>query len=110
MKLLTGKDRVEYECLSRSLASYAVSVDSLQARIEEGKLREQSLASDITRERQRADNAIDALLALRGIPPVTPQPPQAYTEQDPLREDPEAVARIEQLIADHGLGAVVTER
>jgi hypothetical protein len=106
MRLLTGKDREEYELALQRCASYAAEAEQLRDRLEELQATLKRVDEERVHERQRADNAVDALLAVRGVPPITPLPsPPEY--EDPLREDPEEVARIEADMVKHGIGAVL---
>jgi hypothetical protein len=56
---------------------------------------------------ERADRATDELLALRGLPPVSP-PPTMPTFQNDLDEDPERVAQVESRMKQ-GDATVFTE-
>lgn len=47
-------------------------------------------------QRDRADRAVDELLALRGLPPISPQREMVQDMSDVLTEDPEQVAKIEE--------------
>ena len=106
MRLLTGKDRKEYELMLQRCASFAAEGEQLQDRLEELQATLKRVDEERVHERQRADNAVDALLAVRGVPPITPLPsPPEYV--DPNREDPDEVARIEKAMVDHGMGAFV---
>jgi hypothetical protein len=59
---------------------------------------------ELARERMRADNAIDELLAVRGVGPVTPPSPQVEQKpKDFFAEDPVEVQRIHDRMKVDGL-------
>jgi hypothetical protein len=110
MRLLTGKDRVEFERVLIRSAAQAAELDMLRRAEGDQKIAVADLKSDVTRERQRADNAIDELLAMRGIAPVSvPPEPRSVDVNDIFTEDPDEVAKIEQRMRDQGIGAVLME-
>ena len=97
MRLLTGKHRVEYETLIQRAAERWLQVELLQDRLKESREDQMHLREERDRERQRADNAVDALLAMRGIPPVSVQePPPPVEDYNPRAEDPQEAERIEK--------------
>jgi hypothetical protein len=60
------------------------------------------LRDDWVYERERADRAVDSLLASKGLASILPSTPvQMEAEQDPFAEDPKEVNRI---LAEMGLG------
>jgi len=110
MRILTGKDREAYDLLLQQKAMFAAEGDQLEIRVAELLERVKALQADCTRERQRADTAVDELLAIRGIPPISPQPPMAPSgDFNPLAEDPEEAARIEKRMLEMGPAAVLAE-
>lgn len=57
-------------------------------------------------EQVRANAAVDELLALRGLPPVTPQEEPTVSVTDALAETEQEKAEMEALMRDRGFGAV----
>jgi hypothetical protein len=108
MRILTGKDREQFEALlvlqarmDGTLIAAKDTILSLGAQV-------QQLQAACDRERQRADNAIDELLAMRGIAPVSvPPEPRDLSDGDPFQEDPDEVAKIEKRMMEQGYGAVL---
>lgn len=110
MRLLTGKDREAYEALLKSEANLQGQCGHLETRLGDAQEETQRLRGDCARERQRADAAVDELLSLRGIPPISPQLPMAPSgDFNPLAEDPEEAARIEKRMMEMGPAAVFAE-
>lgn len=110
MRLVTGRDRIAYEAVLQGMASLSAEQGGLHARLTECQAEITRLRADVSRERQRADNAIDELLAMRGIAPVSvPPEPRDLGDGDPFREDPEAVASLERRMRDQGIGALLFE-
>ena len=108
MRLLTGKDRIAFESVLQGMASLSAENVQLREWIEKQEEENLFIRSEVTRERQRADNAIDELLAMRGIAPVSvPPEPRDLSSEDPFAEDPVEVAKIEQRMKDEGFGAVL---
>ena len=71
----------------------------------------QRLKEDIARERERADRAVDELLALRGVSPVTP-PPKPGTPEDFMRlfeEDEEELLALKKRMETEGAVAVLKD-
>jgi hypothetical protein len=110
MKLLTGTDRVEYESLLFRCAVYSEKADAYAGVAKQAEERCARLEAQLQYEKERADRAVDELLAVRGCPPVSP--PQTEfamnSSLDFLDEDPDKVAAIERRIAQ-GDATVFTE-
>jgi hypothetical protein len=110
MRILTGKDRIEFERVLIRSAAQAAELEMLRRAEGDHKLAVVDLRADVSRERQRADNAVDELLALRGIAPISvPPEPRDLGDGDPFAEDPDEVAKIEQRMKAEGFGAVLGE-
>ena len=94
MRILTGKDRAEYEGMIRRLSEYAVDVARLDVHVQLLTHETKYFKERCDNERARADRAVDSLLEVRGFAPIThsAMPPSL---PDFLAEDPEAVADIE---------------
>ena len=64
--------------------------------------RVKELRADWVYERERADRAVDSLLASKGLPPVMPEAIQRdEPEPDPFAEDP---AEVNRILVGMGLG------
>ena len=110
MRFLTGKDREAYDLLLQQKAMFAAEADQLETRVTELQERVKALEADHARERQRAENATDALLSLHGIVPISPQQPMAPSgDFNPLAEDPVEAERIEKRMLEMGPAAVLAE-
>jgi len=110
MRILTGKDREKYGGIIERVESLKAQLEFLEWVKKELNDELQRKRVDCDRERQRADNAVDALLAMRGVPPVSPQleiPPVSY--ENPLKEDPAEVERIEADMKRLGVGVVLAQ-
>jgi len=110
MKILTGPDRRLVEQLATEAVRAATEAVHLREAVETLRAEVARLHRAWERERQRADTAVDQLLALRGIPPVTPVQGPPVTVENPMAEDPEEVARIEREMQQRGFGAVLGGR
>ena len=108
MHWMTGRHRKDYEAMIIERASLQVSVLHLELQIERDAQEIKRLMGEVARERQRADNAVDDLLVVRGINPITPMPP-GPREEDPLAEDPDEVDKIEARMRKEGYGSVLAE-
>lgn len=110
MRLLTGKDRKEYEDMRGDGMRMQAAIVAAESRALELGKENEWLRHEHDRERQRANNAVDALLAMRGISPISPEldvPPVTF--EDPLAEDPAEVERIEADMKRLGVGAVFAQ-
>jgi hypothetical protein len=101
MRILTGADREYYENLIRMNAQAVTRMALYEELIRD-------LREDVNRERERANRAVDAQLAVRGFPTVTP-PTSIPDFPDVLEEDPEAVAKVEARM-QQGDATVFAER
>lgn len=101
MRILTGKHRIEYTRLLLQTGR----AESLTAHLDFTLAEIERLRTDLQRERQRADNAVDQLLAERGIPPVTPGDVQDLRIRDIFRPDPAKVKEVEEQYKAAGFGA-----
>ncbi len=92
MRILTGKDRWEYE---RGLIQRVHAEASLISLTVE----RDRLLREVEYERDRANQAVDALLLSKGHPPVSPSRP----EEDPaltfFEEDPETLKALHKKIS-----------
>lgn len=87
----------KFEFLIASSHEYALEASLLTKRLSD-------LTVDLTRERQRADNAIDELLATKGLAPISPPPPQpTLDDPDPFSEVVEEADRWRKYIEERGL-------
>jgi len=103
MQIITGKHRHAYEFLIAQAAADAARVRELEARVAH-------LTAQAEREQHRADNAIDELLATKGLAPVSPPPPlPAISENDPFVEDQGEVDKWRKVIAKAGLVTAMDE-
>ena len=110
MRILTGKDRVEHEGRLQRLSMLEAENRALHHTCDAHEKYENRLIEMCDRERQRADTAVDELLAIRGIPPISPQPPLAPSgDFNPLAEDPAEAERIEKRMMEMGPAAVLAE-
>jgi hypothetical protein len=91
-----------------ALLTKAASVDHLQLHVERLMAEVKELAKQVDVERARANRAVDAQLAVRGFPTVTP-PTSIPDFPDVLDEDPEAVAKVEARMSQ-GDATVFAER
>jgi hypothetical protein len=108
MRLLTGKDRAYFEDVQQCRHQCETALRLREEQIDRLVTEIAFLRTEVSRERHRADNAIDELLAMRGIAPVSvPPEPRDLGDGDPFAEDPEEVAKIEQRMRDQGIGAVL---
>lgn len=110
MRILTGKDKSAYERLLGAAHADATAVNYLRDEIGHLTKRVAELTEMWRYERERADRAVDALLAAKGLAPVrpdTPMPPILDTSL--FDEDPEAVAEMQERIQKGGLPAVMDE-
>ena len=101
MRLLTGRDRIEYDRMLRLAGQAEACAAHLEHALQEAK----QLRAEHDRERRRADNAVDQLLAERGIPPVTPADAQDLRIRDIFRPDPDKVKAVEEQYRQAGFGA-----
>lgn len=107
MQFITGKDRVAFMDLVRVSANSGARAIQWEARYDEAYEEIVRLRGEVARERQRAENATDALLSLHGITPISPQPPMAPSgDFNPLAEDQEEAERIEKRMLEFGPAAV----
>ena len=87
--------RREHEILLTTSASRAALLKQHEEFALQLLKRQEELEREVERERKRADNAIDELLAVRGIPPVSVPSPQPDPEvRSPFTEDTDERARI----------------
>ena len=66
----------------------------------------EALKTALALERQRANNAVDELLAVRGMAPVTPPPEPTIQADRLLQENPAEVERIEAEMLTRGYGLI----
>lgn len=100
MRILTGKDRIQYEELLKECGELAAAHKFCQEILEITRTKFDRTVAQCDHERQRADNAVDALLAVRGVPPISPPPPPPEGRMDsPYDEDPDEAARMEKELA-----------
>jgi hypothetical protein len=93
MRFLTGPDRDAYERLLATHASMAEEREYLKKLVARLDRRIEDLESQVGYERHRADQAIDNLLATRGLQPVMP-PPAVTEDMNPWQEDPKELAEL----------------
>jgi hypothetical protein len=68
------------------------------------------LREQVVQERQRTDTALDELLALRGLPPVSPPKTPDREQMDQLfEEDDKELAQLKDRIKRDGIGAVMQD-
>ena len=109
MRLLTGKHRRQWEELQMFAQRKETALGLREEQIARLDAEITKLRADHERERQRADAAVDELLAIRGIPPISPQPPMAPSgDFNPLAEDPVEAAKIEKRMLEMGPNFVLT--
>ena len=101
MRLLSN---AQYDALVKSSAQADLLALHMKRLMEEMK----QLAQQVDKERLRAERAIDAQLAVRGFPPVTPRDGMPDFP-DVLEEDPERVAQVEARM-QRGDASVFAER
>ena len=108
VKLITGKDREAYEELVAYSAHNAGQLLQMKRQLAAAEDYVKVLCKLVEREKQRADNAVDELLAIRGIPPVSPSADQPHDE--PMwDEDPKQVASLQARIQAGELADVLEE-
>ena len=107
MRILTGVHREAYENLIAQNAQLLSRVKWLEQELERGLEREKHWEGLWERANKRAEQAIDAQLAVRGFPPVTPREGMPDLP-DALEEDPEKVADLEARLL-RGDATVFTE-
>lgn len=108
MRILTGKDRIAFESIIQRLAASDAENQMFERICTAHRENETRLLTAFDRERQRAANAIDELLAMRGIAPVSvPPEPRDTGDGDIFAEDPGEVAKIEKRMMDEGYGSVL---
>ena len=98
MRILTGQDRHTYETLITESAKYAALVSQMAVQLGE-------LKAYLAREQQRADNAVDELLTVKGLAPISPSVPTEIPIDDPWQEDPVKVEGWRKFIQEHGVAA-----
>jgi len=101
MRLLSNKQFDQLLHNSAQQENLERIIFQLQKRVDE-------LQTDLKIERERANRAVDAQLAVRGFPTVTP-PTSIPDFPDVLEEDPEAVAKVEARM-QQGDATVFAER
>ena len=94
MRILTGKDRDAYQ----ALVEKAAVAEHLRLHVKLLENIAQELRQQCEAERARANRAVDAQLAVRGFPMVTPPDRGMPDIPDALAEDPEQVAALEDRI------------
>lgn len=110
MRFLTGKDRIEFERLLGEVSWAKSKATLLDSNCESMRASIKRLVGERDHERQRAENATDELLAMRGIAPISvPPEPRDLGDGDPFAEDPGEVAKLEKRMQEQGIGAVLME-
>ena len=101
MRIVTGMDRLRYDQLVADEAKYEALVAQMVVQLEE-------LKAYLAREQQRADNAVDELLTMKGLAPVSPHKPMELPMDDPWEEDPSEVDKWRKVIQEEGLTAALS--
>ncbi len=108
MRILTGRDRAAYESLVEQNGRFLAHVERLEGALTAALEREQQWEGRWAQAMDRANRAVDAQLAVRGFPTVTPREGMPDIP-DVLEEDPDKVAAVEARMSK-GDATVFAER
>lgn len=92
------------------LARQAGKADILEQVLADCRRDLESLKAEMGQDRARANTAVDELLAVRGMAPVTPPVEPTVRSENVLGEPEAEVEKLEQAMRERGFGAVLMER